>query len=621
LTVHNILTIAKREIGRLRSRFRGRSGPVLPLILAGSLVLAYLVSQQGAVLGKGMYRVGVSSSSPEVQDSRFNTTTVAPAVGYSMLEEKSLDVYIEGSRVTSGDDTKSLYALGALKRQLRNLELKRITEEYDVDRAFPLRIEVNYLSTSWESASTVQDTRLQERIDTLSGNPAEPVVADSGAARPGGDQVTDAVPPSRPASQALSSQEDTDSAVRAQIRELETGGGRPRISMELTSDKEIIVPSLMNPPIPFAQVIVAFLYVLPVCFVSVFFTSSFMDEKTDRRITVLMSAPLTPFQIIAGKMLPYIGFSFASVVVMTCALGGHLLLAIAIFIPVILFIFSIYLMVPLAYRTFKDTTFISMLAVAVITSYLVFPAMFAGINDLCYISPLTLAVKMYRGESFGLKEYGFSTLPMYLVFALSTYLGTRMLNEEYLMGFRPLHRKVAEAIYLAIDRDHICLSVVLLSLFLIPLVYMVQLVMLVLQFNLPLRYTLGALLIAAVVIEEVAKSAGIVVLLKNRVIGTGREVLLLSFLSALGFLIGEKLLVYVSLSVVSESVLFASLFGSGMLLVPLAAHFSFTALVCLLTRKLGTSRYALAVITGSAVHALYNLSVMGVIPWAHFLPW
>ena len=592
----NILTIAKREIRRLRSRFRGGSRPVVILILAGVSVISYLAFRQGAVLSKGMYRVGVSADGPRIQDSRFDVVTVARSSGYSMLDDKAIDVYIDGAEVTHRSDTRSRYAAGALETYLEKQELARIKEQYEIDRAFPLRVEVNYI----KNVTITQGTALLDLADLLTGSPPEPAGADSGAVDTGAERARH--------------ESDTDSAVREQIRELERGNRLPEIEMEFTSDKEIIVPSLMSPPVPFAQVIVAFLYVLPVSFVSVFFTSSFMNEKIDRRITVLMSAPVTPFQIIVGKMLPYMSFSLASVVIMTLVLGGNLLLAMAIFIPVILFIFSIYLMVPLVYRTFKDTTFISMLAITVITSYLVFPAMFSGVNDLSLMSPLTLAVKMYRDEPFGLKEYLFSTAPMYFIFILSVYIGTRILNEEYLMGFRPLYRKVAEAIYLAIVRSHLHVSITLLSLFLIPIVYMIQLVTLAISLNLPIRYAVGGLLVAAVVVEEVAKSAGIAVLLENRVIRATKDVVVLSFLSAVGFLVGEKLLLYVSLSAVSESMLSPALFSSGMLLIPLVAHSVFTSVVCLLTKRFGVRYYPYAVLAGSIVHALYNLYVLGVIP-------
>jgi len=585
--MNNILTIAKREITRLKSRFRGGSRLAVILIFAGASAISYLAFQQGSVLSNGLYRVGVSPDGPGIHDSRFSTVTVARSLGYSMLSERSLDIYIDGDQVVHTNDDKSLYAAGALELYLEKQELARINEQYEIDRSFPLRIEVNYLP-----APTEQGVSLSELMGALTSGPAEPE----------GVEQAQFVP------------SETDAAVVEQIRELESGGRRPKIEIEFASDKEIIVPSLMSPPIPFAQVIIAFLYVLPVSFVSIFFTSSFMDEKIDRRITVLMSAPVTPFEIIVGKMLPYASFALVSVVIITLALKGNLLLALAILVPVIFFILAIYLMVPLVYRTFRDTTFISMLATTLITSYLVFPAMFSGVNDLSYMSPLTLIVKMYREEPFGLKEYLFSTASMYLIFALSMYIGTRILNEEYLMGFRPLYKKAADAIYLSINRNHLYASITLLSLFLIPIVYMIQLVTLAISLNLPLRYAVGGLLIVAVVIEEIAKSAGIAVLLENRVIGTARDVVTLSFLSAVGFLGGEKLLLLISRSTVLESALSPALFSSGLLLIPLIAHFVSTATVCLLTKRFGVRAYPYAVLAGSIVHALYNLYVLGAIP-------
>ncbi len=604
----NILIIAKREIQRVTSRFRGRSGPVFAFVLVGALGISALVSRQGAVLGKGMYRVGVPPDGSAIQDSRFKTMTVAGSPEYWLLDEKAIDVYIEGDRVASRNDARSIYATGALKQYLEKLELARIKDEYEIDRAFPLRVEVNYLPTSTPPLPELGEgaggrgPSLSERIDTLRStrSTSSPAGVDAAATEPGPSQA----PP----------ENYTDSAVREQIKEMESGGRLPEIELDFTSENEIIVPSLMSPPLPFAQVIITFFYVLPVFFISIFFTSSFIEEKTDRRIAVLMSAPVTPFEIIAGKMLPHTAFSLVSVVVITLLLKGNLLLAIAIFIPVILFIFAIYLMVPLVYRTFKDTTFISMLAICVITSYLIFPPMFSGVSDLSYMSPLTLAVKMYRGEPFGLKEYLFSTAPMYFVFLLSMYVGARILNEEYLVGFRPLRRKAAEAIYLSIDRSHVYASITLLSLFLVPVVFMTQLVALALSFNLPMPYGLGGLLLAAAVIEEVAKSAGIATLLEKQIIGSVKDVLVLSFLSAVGFLIAEKALLLVSLSAVSQSVLSAALFSSGLFLIPLAAHFVFTALVCLLTSRFGVRYYPLAILAGSIVHALYNLTVLGVIP-------
>jgi RsiW-degrading membrane proteinase PrsW (M82 family) len=285
-------------------------------------------------------------------------------------------------------------------------------------------------------------------------------------------------------------------------------------------------------------------------------------------------------------------------------------LALAIFAPTILFIFAIYLMVPLLYRTFKDTTFIAMLVTTLTTAYLVFPAMFTNTNDLAYISPLTLAVKMYRNEPFGWREYLFPSLPMAAIFGLAMFAGTRMLNEEYLIGYKPITRKITDAIYLMMAHIPTYLSVPLWSLLVIPGVYMAQVIFLAFATNLPVRVMLGATLVGSALVEEVVKSIGIVVLAEHGKVRSVRDLLILAFLSALAFLVGEKLLLLVSLSVVSDAPVAGALFGAGIfLLIPLFAHFIFTTTVTFLRTKMRLP-YTLALAVGTLAHFFYDWAVM-----------
>jgi len=387
--------------------------------------------------------------------------------------------------------------------------------------------------------------------------------------------------------------------------QVDAGGTAP-----VAKPEEVIIPSLTPPPAPFTQVLVALLYIMPITFISIFFTSSFMDEKINRRLTILLSAPVTPFQIILGKMLPYAVFALATTALIAALTKGSVPLALAIFAPTTLFIFAIYLMVPLFYRTFKDTTFIAMLVTTLTTAYLVFPAMFTNTSDLAYISPLTLAVKMYRNEPFGWREYLFPSLPMSAIFGFAMYAGSRLLNEEFLMGYRSLTRKVADAIYLMMAHIKPYLSVPMWSLLVIPGVYMVQVVLLAFATNLPIGMILGMMLIASAFVEEVVKSVGIVVLAERGVVTSFRDILALSFLSGLGFLVGEKLLLLLSIRMVSQASVSGALFGAGLfLLVPLVAHFVFTAIVTLLRTKLKLP-YMLALIIGTVVHFIYNWYLM-----------
>lgn len=378
-------------------------------------------------------------------------------------------------------------------------------------------------------------------------------------------------------------------------------------------DKEVVVPSLMQPPMPFEGVLKASLHLFPIFLVGMFFTSGLMEERRERRISVLLASPISSLQIILGKVLPYLLFALVVVMAMATVLGGNPLLAAIIFVPVICFVLSVTLMVPLIYRSFMDTTFISMFVTVATTLYLVFPAMLLGFSDLAYISPLSLAVEMYQDNAFSLRAYLTAALPMLLMFSIFIYIGSRILNEEYLSRHRPIYRKLAEAVYMAMDLRRPYLSTFLVSLGLIPMVYLIQLVALTFALNFPLRLALGGVLAASVVVEEVAKSVGIAMLIEERRVNKVLPVVLLAFLSALGFLIGEKLLLMVSIQSVSESLLSAVLLNAGKLWITLAAHWVFTAILALLLLWWGPRRYRYALAVAGAVHLMYNLVVLGVV--------
>ena len=179
------------------------------------------------------------------------------------------------------------------------------------------------------------------------------------------------------------------------------------------------------------------------------------------------------------------------------------------------------------------------------------------------------------------------------------------------MGYKPITRKISDAIYLLMARARPSLSVPLWSLLVIPMVYMAQIVFLAFASNLPFGMILVVTLMASALMEETAKSAGIVVLAEHGVVKSDREILVLSFLSALGFLVGEKFLVFLSINMVSQASISSVLFGEGLfLLAPLVAHFIFTTIVTLLKTK-AKLLYIAALMVGTMVHFLYNWYLLG----------
>jgi len=240
----NTLIIAKREITRLRSRFKGRSRLIILLVIAFAFIISYLVSQQGFVLSKDFYALGLSPGSPVPSDERFNTIALDDATGRSMLNEGNIDIYLCDNTAEYRSDERSQYATGALKQYLEKRELLRISNEYDIDEAFPLRIELNYLRApegNLDTGTGVSLWDIIESTETTTGSASTPVPATT-----------------------------TSTVVMQQLDRFKDDAGLPEFKAEFGSDKEIIVPSLMNPPIPLAQVIIAFLYVVPIFFISIF---------------------------------------------------------------------------------------------------------------------------------------------------------------------------------------------------------------------------------------------------------------------------------------------------------------------------------------------------------------
>ena len=143
---------------------------------------------------------------------------------------------------------------------------------------------------------------------------------------------------------------------------------------------------------------------------------------------------------------------------------------------------------------------------------------------------------------------------------------------------------------------------------------MIELIIVVLStmipVSLPTMMLLSILLVFCVIVEELAKSSGIVMLIEHKIAGSTKQILVLSFLSAFGFFIGEKVLMYLSLSIISSNVLMEALGSANLLLIPLIAHFVFTAVICLGTKKFGVKYYPYALIAGAFLHFLYDFVIL-----------
>jgi hypothetical protein len=85
-----------------------------------------------------------------------------------------------------------------------------------------------------------------------------------------------------------------------------------------------------------------------------------------------------------------------------------------------------------------------------------------------------------------------------------------------------------EAIYFAMDKRHLSISIGLFSILFIPVVFMVELGIITMAFNLPKGLALAVVIFLCVIIEEMAKSLTVAVAIER---GLAKKWLQVAFLA------------------------------------------------------------------------------------------
>jgi len=367
-------------------------------------------------------------------------------------------------------------------------------------------------------------------------------------------------------------------------------------------------PSQLSPPLPFDSIILVFVFIFPLYFTSQFFMMSIMNERIERKGEILLSTPVKTSSIILGKMLPYFLGMLAICAALTFWIRASPLIILPL-IPVIFFFLANALLIGMLSRSFKELSFISIFFSTVATSYLFFPSIFANVHVISLISPLTLIVLTIQGTAWTLTDYLYSTSLFWLTSAVLFYIAARNFKEERLFSEKGLVTRMREFLSEILSRKHPFLSLFLLSGFSIPFVFMVQMMCLVLFFNLPMPFSLICLLLFAALIEETAKGIGIYTMfIRDPGFLTWKNLFIACGATALGFLAGEKLLLFVTLAQISDSVFGSILFLSiGSLWLPLLLHFAGVLIVACCIKKWGARGFVPGLALAMVVHCLYNL--------------
>jgi ABC-type Na+ efflux pump permease subunit len=592
-TLTDIATIARWEVKKSFSML-GRD--VLPFAIILFLLLVLVTgfaAQTGIHLQDGMYTVGVDDSQIAgllAGDARFSVYVLdSPAL---LKNRNAFDLIVVNGTVNGSATDKAKAAQKTLERDYSKYVNSIYNTENDLFAAYPLWIDTQSVKSELNFLAT-------QSGQYVSANPRRiaPV--------PEGEVKTVPVPSP---TLAISLEDLRAELVRSNTKNTQISRYTDTLATSGGSMGNFKTPSQLSPPLPFDSIILIFVFIFPLYFTSQFFMMSIMNERIERKGEVLLSTPIRTSSIIIGKALPYFIGMVAICTVLTVYIKASPVIILPL-IPVIFFFLANALLIGMLSRSFKELSFISIFFSTVATSYLFFPSIFANVHVISLISPLTLIVLSIQGSAWTVTDYLYSTSLFWLTSAVLFYIAARNFKEEQLFSEKKLLSRVREFLSEILSQKHPFISLFLLSGFSIPFIFMVQMMCLVLFFNIPMPYSLVFLLLFAALIEEIAKGIGIyTIYARDPAFLTWKNLILACAATAIGFLAGEKLLLFVTLAQISDSVFGSILFLSlGSLWLPFLLHFACVIIVACFLKIWGKKGFVPGLVIAMVVHCLYNL--------------
>jgi ABC-type Na+ efflux pump permease subunit len=598
-----VVRIARWEVLRGTGTLDRRT---VGVYLFGAVVLLAalpMAAGSGLALDEGIYRVGATEDTPyrgvlEAEpafvvrgDGRAAAADgrLTPSEGYELvIVDGEILLATEGGEPTP----KARAALAKLRRSVESYNDRRMAGEPNETAAFPVRVSLEYAPRESERSGA----------DPASDGESEGAGGATGGSGSGGDGGSDGTA-------------DTDAGESGDG----AGGSGSPFGVDLfgtgtTSGS----PSGIAPPFPFQSLVLAFAFLLPLNFVVQAYSSSVLRERINRRGELLLVAPVSAAEIVAGKTLPYLLASVGLAAVVTVLVGGGALSVLAVGSLALLFLGAAFLGGMLA-RSFKELTFVVVAISVGLMTFAFVPAIFTDVDPLAFISPLTLVVRDLTGTAVAAPDVAFATLPSGLAAGVLFGLGLGVYREEDMFTQRPVHLKALDALGGRISSPR---SLVGLTAVLIPFVFVAELLAVAFLFALPGGLSILLVLLVVAVVEELAKSLPVLAgFVDGRYPRTRRTALLAGAASGLGFFLGEKLTLVVRLvglprlrvgSAAFQVGADGPLLAAALLLAPLALHVV-TAGVSALGARRGTVAWLGGTGLAVLVHVAYNLTVVSAL--------
>jgi len=579
-------------------------------------VAAGPVVASDASLDSGIYRVGVDESSPYYDVVQQNERLVAGSPNAELGEEVS--VVVRNGQFRRAGTRKGAAAYDELRNAIKTYNDQRMAEQVadgatSESAAFPVTVSLQYVDRVAQQLPGVDG-------GGTAGGDGSGGSTDGGSAGGGGDGgSTDG---------GIAGGDGSGGSAGGGSA---GGGGDGGGSLDGGNDGKVRAPSVgtggggsqqtgapggIAPPFPFQSLVLAFLFIVPMNFVVQAYGSTIVDERVNRRGELLLVAPVTRGDIVAGKTLPYFLGLLAVSAGIAAAVGGSVASLAAVAPIALLFLAATFVGAMFA-RSFKELTFVTIAVSVFLTAYVFVPAIFADVTPIALISPLTLVVRDLRGVDTAVLEYAYSTGPFYLSSLVLFALGGSVYREEDMFTQKPIAAKAVDAVATFV---HSTRSVAGVTMALLPFVFVAELLVVAFVFPMPAVLALPVLLLAIALVEELAKSAAAYAgFTHDRFRDDDRAALAVGVAAGVGFFLAEKATLVVQLVGLGQyqygRAAFATLPAdagplavSVLLLLPLGLHVV-TATVTALGARRGARGYAAGIALAVLVHLVYNLGV------------
>ncbi|MFB6091111.1 MAG: PrsW family intramembrane metalloprotease [Halobellus sp.] len=588
-----VARIARWEVERSAGVVDRRTAVLglVALLLAGGVVAAGALAG-GIALDRDIYRVGVAADSPYREPVERSVALEARPPDPEALRDGDLEVLVADGRVRIADTPKGRAALSEFRSAVRSYNVGLMRSQENGSAAFPVVVVLQYVSRS----SGLPEGATVDGGDSGGGGSGG---AGGGGGDSGGTSTGDG-----------GGSEATDTGSSGPLGVPALGGIDPLGSASSGSPAEI------TPPFPFGSLVLAFAFLVPMNFVVQAYGSTMLNERINRRGELLLVAPVSPGDIVAGKTLPYLGAMVALTALVALGVGGGLV-SVAAVLPIALVFLAATFAGAMFARSFKELTFVTVTVSVFLTAYTFVPAIFANVTPIALISPLTIVVRDLQPlQSVTPGAFLFATTPFALCAGILFLLGIGIYREEDLFTQRAVPLKLLDALDARVSRPRDVAVVAGLS---IPFVFVAELLAVAVLFALPVSVTIPLVLLVVALVEEVAKSLHVYAAFESGTFPRTRRVaLVLGALSGVGFFVGEKFTAAAQVVGLPELALGRAAFATsgigvfsalGLLFAPLVLHVVTAGLTALGARR-DLRWYAVAFVGSVLLHAAYNLTVV-----------